>query len=73
MNVYEKEVHPRGKTLSEVQKLYCINVVKAFLKPGISLSKIKILCELLEEHAFRLSDDRGMFDLVPFIHSQIQD
>lgn len=28
---------------------------------------------MLEEHAFRLSDDRGMFDLVPFIHSQMQD
>ena len=73
LKVYEKEVHPRGETLPEAQKLYRINVVKAFLKAGIPLSKIKILRELLEENAFRLSDDRGMFDLVPFIHSQIQE
>ena len=71
--MYEKEVHPRSETLPEAQKLYHINVVKAFIKAGIPLSKFKIQRELLEEHAFWLSDDRGMFDLVPFIHSQIQE
>ena len=50
--VYEKEVHPRGETLPEAQKLYRIKLVKVFLKVGIPLSKIKILHELLEEHAF---------------------
>ena len=37
LKVYEKEAHPRGVILPEVQMLYCINVVKAFLKAGIPL------------------------------------
>ena len=73
MRAYESEVHPRGETLSEDQKLYRIKVTKAFLKAGIPLSKIKIVRELLEGNAYRLSDERGMYDLLPFIHSQMQE
>ena len=52
---YESEIHPQGETsvtLSKDQKLYCVKVIKAFLKAGIPLSKIKIVCELLEEHVY---------------------
>lgn len=69
LRAYENE-YPRGETLPEDQKLYRVKVTKAFLTAGISLSKIKMLHELLEEHAFRLSDDRGIYDLLSL---EIQD
>ena len=34
---------------------------------------MKMLRELLEKHAFQLSEIRGMYDLFPFIRSQIQE
>lgn len=66
------EADTTGENLPESQKLYRVKVVTAFLKAGTPLTKIESLCEVLEEHAYRLSDSRGMFDLVPFVHSQEQ-
>ena len=51
------------------QKLYIIKVVKAFLKSGIPLQQIEELQEILEYGGYRLTDSRGMHELVPFIHS----
>ena len=48
LRAYENKVHPRGETLPENQKLYHVKVIKAFLRAGIILSKIKMLRELLE-------------------------
>ena len=42
-------------------------VVSTFLKAGIPLAKTDLLRELLDEHAYSLSDRRGMSDLIPFI------
>ena len=41
--------------------------MSTFLKAGIPLTKIDRLRELLEEHAYSLTDRRGMCDLIPFI------
>ena len=64
---YEQAVHPVGESLSEDHKLWRIKVVSTFLKAGIPLAKIDLLRELLEEHAYSLSDRRGMSDLIPFL------
>ena len=64
---YEQDVHPVGESLPEAHKLWRIKVVSTFLKAGIPLAKTDLLRELLEEHAFSLSDRRGMSDLIPFI------
>ena len=47
-----------------------VKVVTALLKATIPLTKIESLREVFEEHAYRLSDSRGMFDLVPFVYSK---
>ena len=67
---YDKQEHPRGETLSQDHRIYCINVVTAFLKAGVPLSKIDHFRDILEEHAYRVLDRRGMSDLIPFILSE---
>ena len=42
----------------------------AFLKSGIPLQKIDGLREVLEAGGYRLTDARGMRDLVPFVHAR---
>ena len=42
----------------------------AFLLAGMSLNKFAAFRELLEEHAYQLSDRYHMLDLVPFILTQ---
>jgi len=68
----EANTNPRGECLPEAQKVYHVKVVTASLKAGIPLAKLEFLRELLEEHAYWLTDTRGMFDVIPFIHSQEQ-
>ena len=72
LKAYEANANPRGESLPEAQKLYRVKVVTAFLKAGIPLTKVESLREILEEDAYRLTDARGMFDLIPFVHSQEQ-
>ena len=69
LQVYERETNPRGETLSESHKLYRIKVVTAFLKSGIPLQKIDGLREVLEAGGYRLTNARGMRDLVPFVRT----
>ena len=54
------------------QRIYRVKVVTTFLCSGVPLNKIPDFRELLEEHAFRLTDRRHMSDIVPFILSQEQ-
>ena len=68
---YEQDIHPVGESLLEAHKLWQIKVF-TFLKAGIPLAKIDLLRELLEEHAYSLSDRRGMTDLIPFIQMEEQ-
>lgn len=47
--------------------LYRVQVVTAFLKAGVPLQKVTSFRDILEDHAFRLSDRRNMHDHIPFI------
>ena len=62
--------HPKGESLPDHQRVYRVKVVRTFLSAGIALNKIPEFRDLLEEHAFRLTDRRRMSDLVPFILDQ---
>ena len=50
--------------------MYRVKVVRTFLSAGVALNKIPDIRDLLEEHAYRLTDRRQMSDLVPFILDQ---
>ena len=67
---YEQEVHPSGKTLSEVHKLWHVKVVTTFMKAGVPLAKVNHFRELLEENAYSLTDRRGICDLILNEHSR---
>ena len=59
--------HPRGETLPTDQRVYRVKVVTSFLRAGVPLSKLGCFRDILEEHAYRLTDRHYMSDLVPFI------
>ena len=56
--------------MPDSQQVYRVKVVTCFLKAAVPLRKLDCFCELLEEHAYRLSDRRHLFDLIPFVHSE---
>lgn len=64
--------HPCGETLPASQRVYRVKVVSAFLRAGVPLGKLSCFRDLLEEHAYRLTDRRHMSDLVPVILSDEQ-
>ena len=64
---YDQEVRPVGETLPESQRVFRVKVVSAFLRAGVPLSKLHHFREVLEQHAYRLADRRGMYDLIPFV------
>ena len=70
---YDQRVHPRGETLSTDQRVYRIKVVMSFLKAGVPLAKLDHFRDILEEHAYRLCDRRGMSDLIPYESNQERD
>ena len=59
-------------SLSEDHKLWRVKVVTTFMKAGVPLPEIDHFRELLEERAYRLSDRRDMYDLIPFVQSEEQ-
>ena len=56
--VVHDKTHPRGETIPTTQRVYRVKVVTTFLKAGIPLNKIDCFRDLLEEHAYRLTDRR---------------
>ena len=66
---HDQEIHRKGETLPEEQKVYRARVVLAFMEAGIPLSKLDCpsLRDILEDSRFRLAHSRHMMDLVPFI------
>ena len=64
---YDKTSHPAGETLPESQRVFRVKVLTSFLRAGIPLSKLHHFREVLEEHAYKLADNRGMHDLIPFV------
>ena len=69
---YDKEENSSGQTLPEAQSVYRIKVVTTFLKASIPLTKLHHFRDLLEERAYKLADQRGMHDLIPFVASEEQ-
>ena len=67
---HNEESHLRGETLPDSQQVYRVKVVTCFLRAAVPLRKLDCFRELLEEHAYRLSDRRHLSDLIPFIHSE---
>ena len=47
-------------------------MVTSFLKAGVPLSKLRYFREVLEQHAYKLADERGMFDLIPFVLAEVR-
>jgi len=65
--LHDTSEHPKGESLPEDQCIYHVKVVHAFLLAGISLNKVPALRDILEEHAYHLTDRWQMSDIVPFI------
>ena len=65
------ESHPHGKKLP-TDRVYRVRVVAAFLTVRASLHKLECFRDILEEHAYRLTDRRSLSDLVPFILTEEQ-
>ena len=73
MKVYERSENPKGSSLPEEHRLYHLKVVRTFLRAGVPLTKLNLFKDLLEEHAYRLTDRRHMSDMIPFILQQEKD
>ena len=56
----DKLEHPKGEFLPNEQRLFRVKVVQTFLSAGVALGKIPEFRDLLEEHAFHLTDRRRM-------------
>ena len=50
------EHHLHGKMLSSNQQVYHVKVVCTFLKAHVPLSKVDLVCVLLEETTLRLTN-----------------
>ena len=55
--------------LFEDHKLWRVKVVTTFMRAGVPLAKVDHFRELLEERGYRLSNRRGMCDLIPLVQS----
>lgn len=69
---YNDEHHSVGEHLPEALLLHRVKVVTTFVQAGVSLSKIDLFRDLLEENGYRLGGRRTMADLIPFIHLEEQ-
>ena len=71
LRAHDAETHRKGETLPEKHNVYRAQVVIAFMKSGIPLSKLECpdLRNLLQ-NGYRLTDPRHMLDLVPFVLNQ---
>ena len=70
LKAYDVAENPVGENLPEQHRLYRLQVVRTFLLAGVPLNKLCVFKDLLEEHAYRLSDRRHMSDMIPFILQQ---
>ena len=70
LRAHNEKHHLRGETLPNSQQVYRVKVVTSFLKAAVPLRKLDCFRDLLEEHAYRLSDRRHLSDLIPFIRSE---
>ena len=63
LHAYHLEVHPKGETLPDEQRVHRMKVLTAFLRAGIPLNKLSCFADILEENAFSLGGRRTMSDL----------
>ena len=70
---YDDDVHLEGETLPMEQQVYCVKVLKAFLKDGTPLNKLNCFRSILEENVFRLTGRSHTSNLLPFIVNEEQD
>ena len=62
--------HLKGEALLDSQQVYRVKVMTCSLRAAAPLCKFDCFRELLEEHAYWLSNRRNLSDLIPFIHSK---
>ena len=67
LHAYDLEVHQKGETLPDEQRVHRVKVLSAFLCAGIPLNKLSCFADIHEENAFSLGGRRTMSDLMPFI------
>lgn len=67
VQTHDTQINPAGGSLPDSTRVYRVKVVTAMLKAGIPLSKIDLLCDLLEEHACALTSSTHLRQLIPFI------
>lgn len=70
MKNYDKEVHPKGKMLSNNQRVFRVRVLKTLLKAGVPLQRMDDFRELLEEGGYRLTSVPNMRQLIPFVRKE---
>ena len=70
LRVHNEKHHLKGETSSDSQQVYRVKVMTCFLKAAVPLCKLDCFRELLEEHAYRLSDRCHLSNLIPFIRSE---
>ena len=70
MKNYDKEVHPKGKMLSNNQRVFRVRVLKTLLKAGVPLKRMDDFRELLEEGGYRLTSVPNMRQLIPFVRKE---
>ena len=51
-------------------RVFCVNVLTAFLKGGIAISKINCFKSILEESAYKLTDRSNMAQLIPVVRQE---
>ena len=66
MKNYDKEVYPKGKMLSDNQRVFRVTV----LKTCVPLQKMDDFRELLEEGGYRLTSVPNMRQLIPFVRKE---
>ena len=64
---HNDECHLHVETLPLEQQVFRVEVVRLFLRAAVALNKLDCFRDLLEEHAWRLTDGRHISDLVPFL------
>ena len=70
MKKYDNDVHPKGETLNDNQRVFRVKVLKTFLKSGVPLQKMDVFRELLEESGYCLTSVPNIRQLIPFVRQE---
>lgn len=70
---YSSEVHPKGETLPENERVYRVEVVETFLRAGVAFNKLAHFRPLLEKHGSRLGSRALLSQLIPMVLAKERD